>query len=168
MLGCDWPCFYCDSVCAEVTLWCTVGSRSAGSSRQRQSRTSRIMSGYSREVLLATSVLCGAGGAVQARELHRKLLQHCDVSKEEFDFIMQRCPRFLLVPDPAGGGGVRLEDCTVIARTSLRLCGRYGREKGAGAGREECTGAGAGAGDCQDLHLCKFFIYGNCRFGKGR
>ncbi|TKS90350.1 Zinc finger CCCH-type antiviral protein 1 ADP-ribosyltransferase diphtheria toxin-like 13 [Collichthys lucidus] len=122
------------------------------------------MSGYSREVLLATSVLCGAGGAVQARELHRKLLQHCDVTKEEFDFIMQRCPRFLLVPDPAGGGGVRLEDCTVIARTSLRLCGRYGREKGAGAGREECTGAG----DCQDLHLCKFFIYGNCRFGKGR
>ncbi|XP_070847882.1 protein mono-ADP-ribosyltransferase PARP12b isoform X1 [Chaetodon trifascialis] len=119
------------------------------------------MSAFSREILLATSLLCGSSGAMQPLQLHRKLLQRCSISEEEFIFIIQRCPRFLLVRGPAGGGGERLEDCMVVAKTSLRLCGRYGREGCRGSGRDE-------GGDCQQLHLCKFFIYGNCRFGKGR
>ncbi|XP_026182644.2 protein mono-ADP-ribosyltransferase PARP12b [Mastacembelus armatus] len=105
------------------------------------------MSEYSREVLFATSVLCSSRGAMQLLQLHRKLLQRCDITEEEFCFIIQKCPRFLLVRGPAG-------DRTVVAKTSLRLCRSYGRE-------EPCGG-------CQQLHLCKFFIYGNCRFGKGR
>lgn len=121
-------------------------------------RWAGIMSGYSSEVLLATSFLCSSGGALPLLQLHRKLLQRCSITEEEFCFIIQRCPRFLLVPGPAGGGGERLEDCTVVAKTSLRLCSRYGRD--------EC--GGSGRGECQQLHLCKFFIYGNCRFGKGR
>ncbi|XP_051249043.1 protein mono-ADP-ribosyltransferase PARP12b [Dicentrarchus labrax] len=116
---------------------------------------------YSREVLAATSLLCGSSGAMQPLQLHRKLLQRCDISEKEFNFIIQQCPRFLLVRGPAAAGGERLEDCTVVARTDLRLCARYGRDECTGSGRE-------GGGDCQQLHLCKFFIYGNCRFGKGR
>lgn len=116
------------------------------------------MSGYSREILLATSLLCGSGGAMQPLQLHRKLLQSCDITEEEFLFIIQQCPRFLLVQDPAGGGG----DCTVVAKTSLRLCDRY--REGTGEYRE----GGGECADCQQLHICKFFIYGNCRFGKGR
>lgn len=114
------------------------------------------MSGYNREVLLATSVLCASSSALTPPQLYRKLLQRCSITAEEFYFIMRECPRFLLVRDPAGVGGGRLEDCTVVGKTSLRLCGGYGRE--------ECREAGR----CQQLHLCKFFIYGNCRFGKAR
>ncbi|XP_031695474.1 protein mono-ADP-ribosyltransferase PARP12-like [Anarrhichthys ocellatus] len=124
------------------------------------------MAGYSREVQLATGFLCSSSGAMKLLQLHRKLLQRCDVSEEEFCFIVQKCPRFLLVR------GERLEDCTVVAKTSLRLCRSYSREKSGGGGggcghREESGGGGGGCG-CQQLHLCKFFIYGNCRFGKGR
>uniref|UniRef100_A0A3Q3W0X3 Uncharacterized protein n=1 Tax=Mola mola TaxID=94237 RepID=A0A3Q3W0X3_MOLML len=114
------------------------------------------MSAYSSEVLLATSVLCGSGGAMKPLQLYHQLLQRCRVSEEEFRFILQECPRFLLVRDPAGGSAGGLEDCVVVARTSLRLCGAYGRDA--------CRGAAC----CQQLHLCKFFIYRNCRFGRGR
>ncbi|XP_039999238.1 protein mono-ADP-ribosyltransferase PARP12b isoform X2 [Xiphias gladius] len=107
------------------------------------------MSRYSREILLATSFLCGSRGAMQLLELYRKLLQRCDITEEQFCLIVRQCPRFLLVRAPAGDGGERPEDCTVVAKTSLRLCRSYGRE-------EQC-------GECQQLHLCKFFIYGNCR-----
>lgn len=125
------------------------------------------MSRYSREVLLASSLLCGGGGAMQPLQLYRKLLQRCSITEEEFFFIIQECPRFLLVPGPVWGSGEKLEDCTVVAKTSLRLCSSYVRSaECGGSGRVEA--GGAEAGDCQQLHLCKFFIYGNCRFGKGR
>ncbi|KAM6896296.1 protein mono-ADP-ribosyltransferase PARP12b isoform 2-T2 [Lycodopsis pacificus] len=118
------------------------------------------MAGYSREVQLATGFLCSSSGAMKLLPLHRKLLQHCDVSEEEFRFIVQKCPRFLLVR------GERLEDCTVVAKTSLRLCRSYSREKSGGC--REQSGGGHREQSCPQLHLCKFFIYGNCRFGKGR
>lgn len=103
---------------------------------------------FSREVLIATSVLCSNGGAMQLPQLHQELLQRCSITEEEFLYVVEQCPRFLLVQH---GPGL---DPTVVARTFLRLCRSYGRG-------EHCGG-------CQQLHLCKFFIYGNCRFGKGR
>ncbi|XP_071359137.1 protein mono-ADP-ribosyltransferase PARP12b [Trachinotus anak] len=115
------------------------------------------MSAYWREILQATSVLCSGRGAMQLLQLYRKLLQRCDITEEEFRHIMEGCSRFLLVRGPAGDDGRRLEDCMVVAQTSLRLCRSYGRE-------EPCGGDGV----CEQLHLCKFFIYGTCRFGKGR
>ncbi|KAK2859265.1 hypothetical protein Q5P01_003885 [Channa striata] len=105
------------------------------------------MSEYGREVLLATTVLCSSGGSMQLVQLHRKLLQHCNISEEKFCYIVEQCPRFLLV---RGSGG----DPRVVARTSLRLCRSYAQD-----GR---------CGGCEALHLCKFFIFGTCRFGKGR
>lgn len=108
------------------------------------------MSDYSREVRLATSFLCSSTGAMPLLQLHRKLLQRCNVTEEEFCYIVQECPRFLLVRGPDG-------DLTVVAQTSLRLCSAYARE--------ECRSP---PGGCPHLHLCKYFIYGNCRFGKGR
>ncbi|XP_034719967.1 protein mono-ADP-ribosyltransferase PARP12-like [Etheostoma cragini] len=108
-------------------------------------------SGFSREVQFATALLCSNSGSMPLLQLHRELLQRCDITEEEFCWVLQRCPRFLLVSGPSEDGWLRPEDCTVVARTSLRLCGR----------QEECGG-------CEQLHLCKYFIYGNCRFGKGR
>ncbi|XP_041832996.1 protein mono-ADP-ribosyltransferase PARP12b isoform X2 [Melanotaenia boesemani] len=98
-------------------------------------------------VLQATSRLCGSGGSMPLPRLHQELLQRCNISEEDFIFIIKGCERFLLVRGPAG-------DYSVVARTSLRLCRSYGR-------KEPCE-------SCQHLHLCKFFIYGTCRFGKGR
>lgn len=105
------------------------------------------MSGYSREIVAATRALCGGGGALRLPQLRRLVRQRCGVTDEEFLFIVERCSRFALVRGPEG-------DPTVVARTSLRLCRRYGKE-----GR---------CGGCQQLHLCKFFVFGTCRFGKGR
>ncbi|KAL3048713.1 hypothetical protein OYC64_007301 [Pagothenia borchgrevinki] len=75
--------------------------------------------------------------------------------------MVQRVPRFLLDRGPGPAGSLRAEDCAVLARTSLRLCALYPREGG-------CSGAGAGPGPCPNLHLCKYFLFGTCRFGKGR
>ncbi|KAM6961886.1 protein mono-ADP-ribosyltransferase PARP12b [Tautogolabrus adspersus] len=111
---------------------------------------------FSREVAEATHALCRAGGALSFPDLQRELLESCSTKEKDFLYIMKGCSRFLMVPDQAGGRGERLEDYTVVARTSLRLCSAYCREV--------CVEAGA----CQQLHLCRFFIYGNCRFGKGR
>nr|XP_020469127.1 poly [ADP-ribose] polymerase 12-like isoform X2 [Monopterus albus] len=102
------------------------------------------MAAYSRTILLATRVLCSSGGAMQLLQLREQLLETCDITEQEFFLITQECSRFLVL------------GLTVVAQTSLRLCRSYGREEPGEAGA------------CQDLHLCKFFIYGNCKFGKGR
>lgn len=157
---CDWlslsdstVCFYCDGLGCFLLL-----------SVISCDQLSVLIMSYSREVLLATSLLCSSSGSMQLLQLYRKLLQCCDITEKQFLDIIQQCPRFLLVRGPVGAGEERLENCTVVAQTSLRLCSRYGREP--------CTESGSGSGEedggCQQLHLCKFFIYGNCRFGKGR
>ncbi|XP_055367846.1 protein mono-ADP-ribosyltransferase PARP12b [Betta splendens] len=105
------------------------------------------MSVYNREILIATRILCSSGGAMQLQQLQWELLQRCSASHEDILYVIRRCPRFLLVPGPEG-------DDTVVAKTSLRLCRNYG--------------LGKRCGGCEQLHLCRFFIYGNCRFGKGR
>ncbi|XP_020512911.2 protein mono-ADP-ribosyltransferase PARP12b [Labrus bergylta] len=111
---------------------------------------------FSREIAEATHALCRAGGSLSFPDLQRELLESCNTKEKDFLYIMKGCSRFLLVPDQAGVCGDRLEDCTVVARTSLRLCSAYSRER--------CADGEA----CQQLHLCRFFISGNCRFGKGR
>uniref|UniRef100_A0A3Q3B8S8 Zinc finger CCCH-type antiviral protein 1-like n=1 Tax=Kryptolebias marmoratus TaxID=37003 RepID=A0A3Q3B8S8_KRYMA len=109
---------------------------------------SSLRSSISSLILQATSSLCSSRGSMDLLQLHQDLLQRCSLPEEDFLFIIQGCPqRFLLRPE--GGEGLR-----VVARTSLRLCRTYSR--------------GEPCGGCQELHLCRFFIYGTCRFGKGR
>ena len=115
------------------------------------------MSVYSREVLSATRLLCSSSGSLDPQQLHRYLQQLHNTTEEEFSYIVHECPRFLLVRGPQ-------EDRTVVARTSVRLCGRYSRE----ARCESESESGSESGSCEQLHLCKYFIYGTCRFGKGR
>ncbi|XP_076015883.1 protein mono-ADP-ribosyltransferase PARP12b isoform X2 [Genypterus blacodes] len=104
---------------------------------------------YSGVIHCATSLLCANSGAMGLQELHRSVLQRCHIGKDEFWFVVSKCSRFLVVQ----GNGTGVSDCTVVARTSLRLCRKYGAE--------DCAA-------CQQLHLCKHFVYGNCRFGKAR
>lgn len=111
------------------------------------------MSLYSTEVTLATSALCAAGGAMGLPQLYRSLQQRCSIPEQNFYFIVEHCPRFALLPRTTPGGPELPEDCFVLARTSLRLCRKYLTD--------ECAG-------CQDLHLCKYYLYGNCKFTPGR
>ncbi|KAM4523499.1 protein mono-ADP-ribosyltransferase PARP12b [Fundulus diaphanus] len=106
------------------------------------------MSSISSVILQATSCLCGGGGAMPLRQLQQELQERCQLSEGDFIYMIQGCPqRFLLVPEG--------HSYTVVGRTSLRLCTPYSR-------------GGHCDGGCQQLHLCRFYVFGNCRFGKGR
>ncbi|KAK5849508.1 hypothetical protein PBY51_009145 [Eleginops maclovinus] len=109
-------------------------------------------------VQVSTSLLCSSGGSLPLLDLHQMLLQRCRITEEQFCSMVQQCPRFLLDRGPGPAGRLRAEDCSVLARTSLRLCTLYPR---GGCSESE-------SGRCPNLHLCKYFLLGTCRFGKGR
>lgn len=110
------------------------------------------MSNYARVIHHATSILCGNKGSMDLVQLYRKVYQRFDIKEDDFWYIVKKCPRFAVVKprETAGDWGT---DCIIVAKTSLRLCKNYSKQ--------ECA-------DCQELHLCKYFVYGNCRYGKGR
>ncbi|MEQ2209689.1 hypothetical protein XENOCAPTIV_002610 [Xenoophorus captivus] len=106
------------------------------------------MSSISSVIHQATSCLCDSRGSMHLQQLQQHLQERCRLSDGDFIYIIQGCPqRFLLVPEG--------NSYTVVGRTSLRLCRTYSRG-------DRCEGS------CQQLHLCKFYVFGNCRFGKGR
>uniref|UniRef100_A0A8C6V016 Poly (ADP-ribose) polymerase family, member 12b n=1 Tax=Neogobius melanostomus TaxID=47308 RepID=A0A8C6V016_9GOBI len=104
---------------------------------------------YSTEVMLITKALCAAGGAMRLSQLYRS---QSTIAEQTFHFIVENCPRFALLPGPSQDG-LKEDECTVVARTSLRLCQKYLSDN--------CAG-------CQDLHLCRYYVYGNCKFTPGR
>ncbi|XP_067110692.1 protein mono-ADP-ribosyltransferase PARP12b isoform X1 [Osmerus mordax] len=110
------------------------------------------MSSYARVIHYATSVLCSNKGSMVLLQLHQKVLQRFDITEDDFWYIVKKCPRFLVVRniEQTDEWGT---DCTIVAKTSLRLCRNYTKQ--------ECP-------NCPELHLCKYFVYGNCRYGKGR
>ncbi|XP_029597674.1 protein mono-ADP-ribosyltransferase PARP12b isoform X1 [Salmo trutta] len=106
------------------------------------------MSSYSRVIHHATSILCSNKGSLALQQLHRKVFQRVEITEDDFWYIVKKCSRFVAVRNRE-----RTDDCVIVAKTSLRLCKNYTKQ--------DCR-------DCQELHLCKYFVYGNCRFGKGR
>ncbi|XP_067283729.1 protein mono-ADP-ribosyltransferase PARP12b isoform X2 [Pseudorasbora parva] len=110
------------------------------------------MSGYSRIIHHATSILCSNKGSMEISLLHRRVFQRFEITEADFWYIVKKCARFAVVQSrPKTEDGE--PDYIVVAKTSLRLCKKYSKN--------ECY-------ECQDLHLCKYFVYGNCRYGKGR
>ncbi|XP_034019723.1 protein mono-ADP-ribosyltransferase PARP12b [Thalassophryne amazonica] len=101
------------------------------------------------QIQFATRLLCSNGGSMSLVQFHQNLLQNFSISDPDFLLTVDQCSRFLVVD------GDRVEDGTVVAQTSLRLCSKYCNE--------ECSGSG-----CQDLHLCRYFVYGTCRYSKAR
>ncbi|XP_041110316.1 protein mono-ADP-ribosyltransferase PARP12-like [Polyodon spathula] len=107
-------------------------------------------------VRYATRLLCSHHGSLEYRQLHRQVCNSFAISDYELCYILRECCRFAVV----GGTEDRSSytalspDCRIIARTAVRLCKDYPKDR--------CA-------DCEEgLHLCKYFVYGNCRFGKGR
>ncbi|XP_034877107.1 protein mono-ADP-ribosyltransferase PARP12 isoform X1 [Mirounga leonina] len=96
-----------------------------------------------------TQVLCAAGGAVELEELRRRLRE--GVGADALEQLLQERGRFA-VATRAGAGGVLPAKRVVLAVSALRLCRAHQSPK---AG---CVGL------CAQLHLCKFLVYGACKF----
>lgn len=96
-----------------------------------------------------TQVLCAAGGALELEELRRRLRE--GVGADALEQLLRERGRFA-VATRAGAGGVLPAKRVVLAVSALRLCRAHQSPK---AG---CVGL------CAQLHLCKFLVYGACKF----
>ncbi|XP_068943447.1 protein mono-ADP-ribosyltransferase PARP12 [Petaurus breviceps papuanus] len=106
---------------------------------------------------LVTKLLCAAGGSLELGELARRL--QGGVSEDALEKSLRKLApgRFTLGTRGAGearadgapGGGA--EERVLVAATCARLCVAYSTA---------CDGS------CGQLHLCKFFLYGTCKFSQ--
>lgn len=100
-----------------------------------------------------TQVLCAAGGALELAELRRRL--RTSLGADALERLLRDGGRFV-VASRAGGGragsAAAASKRMVLAVSSLRLCRAHQGPK------PGCTGL------CAQLHLCKFLIYGACKF----
>ncbi|XP_066579946.1 protein mono-ADP-ribosyltransferase PARP12 [Amia ocellicauda] len=88
-----------------------------------------------------TRILCSNNGAMDCGELLANIASDVDTMKS-LEKMLEDRGKFAVIRVK----GKR----RVIARTKLRLCRARGCE------------------DCSHLHLCKFFLYGECKFSRGR
>ncbi|KAL6030197.1 hypothetical protein STEG23_030450 [Scotinomys teguina] len=106
-----------------------------------------------------TQVLCAAGGALELAELRRRL--RTSLSADALERLLRDGRRFVVASRAsagagadAGAGRAAASERVVLAVSSLRLCRAHQGPK------PSCTGL------CAQLHLCKFLIYGACKFMK--
>ncbi|MGH0116587.1 UNVERIFIED_CONTAM: hypothetical protein FKN15_014787 [Acipenser sinensis] len=100
-----------------------------------------------------TRMLCSNKGALVYGHLYKSVSEKYNISNQLFCELLKNGSRFVIVQgseDKIPGRGVS-PDSKVIAKTSVRLCKDYPKD----------------CGDCEGLHLCKYFVYGNCRFNAG-
>ncbi|XP_066580305.1 protein mono-ADP-ribosyltransferase PARP12 [Amia ocellicauda] len=101
----------------------------------------------------ATKVLCSNRGCLEYRQLQRRLSPALAVSDARLCEVLRDGGRFVVVP----GAQDRIPGCplspdsTILAKTSVRLCKSY-----------------PNCGRCENLHLCRYYVCGNCRYSKGR
>lgn len=101
-----------------------------------------------------TQVLCAAGGALEFGQLRRRL--RTSPGADALERLLRDRGRFV-VASRAGAGraaAAGASERVVLAVSSLRLCRAHQGPK------PSCTGL------CAQLHLCKFLIYGSCKFSK--
>ncbi|MGH0137303.1 UNVERIFIED_CONTAM: hypothetical protein FKN15_034388 [Acipenser sinensis] len=103
----------------------------------------------------ATSILCCSQGSLDYRQLYKRVCKYHTITEQLFCQILRNGSRFAIVEGTEGNipGCELSDDTTIIAKTSVRLCKQYRKE--------DCA-------DCNGLHLCRYFVCGNCRFDKER
>ncbi|CAM4453961.1 protein mono-ADP-ribosyltransferase PARP12 [Lepidochelys kempii] len=103
----------------------------------------------------ALRALCSAGGSLEQGELSRRLPA---LSPSLDNLLLAEPERFTLVtrPGPGSPGGPPQEQQVVVATSAVRLCPEHGG-----------PGPGCG-GQCGQLHICRYFLYGNCRYQRTR
>lgn len=98
-----------------------------------------------------TQVLCAAGGALEFGELRRRL--RTSLGADALERLLRDRGRFVVASRAgAGRAAAAASERVVLAVSSLRLCRAHQGPK------PSCTGL------CAQLHLCKFLIYGSCKF----
>nr|XP_015208474.1 PREDICTED: poly [ADP-ribose] polymerase 12-like [Lepisosteus oculatus] len=90
-----------------------------------------------------TKILCSNNGAMDYNELVFNIGSGFSSSNTVLQKTLENNPNFLIVTSD----GKR----KIIAKTKVRLCRARICDQ-----------------DCNNLHLCKFFLYGDCKYNKGR
>lgn len=98
-----------------------------------------------------TQALCAAGGGLELAELRRRV--QTSVGAEALERALRERGRFVVAERAgAGGGSSAGSGRVVLAASPLRLCRAHlGPKPGC-------------AGLCAQLHLCRFMLYGACKF----
>ncbi|XP_030646594.1 protein mono-ADP-ribosyltransferase PARP12-like [Chanos chanos] len=95
-------------------------------------------------------IICQNQGSVDFKQLDQKLRQHFAIAREILVGILQHTEKFVIVAGKEDRKDLPLSpDSLIIAKTSLRVCLKV-PDKGV---------------LCEDLHLCRYFLYGKCKFG---
>nr|XP_036284518.1 protein mono-ADP-ribosyltransferase PARP12 isoform X1 [Pipistrellus kuhlii]KAF6338350.1 poly(ADP-ribose) polymerase family member 12 [Pipistrellus kuhlii] len=101
-----------------------------------------------------TQALCAAGGALELRELRRRLRDGGGVGADALERLLRESGRFAVVTREDAGGAAAGPERVVLAVSALRLC------RGHQGLKPTCAGL------CGELHLCKFMVLGACKFLK--
>ncbi|XP_051691620.2 protein mono-ADP-ribosyltransferase PARP12 [Oryctolagus cuniculus] len=99
-----------------------------------------------------TQVLCAAGGALELTELRRRLRR--DLDADALERLLRAPGRFAVVARAGADGGAAAPERVALAVTPLRLC------------RAHQAPASGCVGLCSQLHLCRFMMYGTCKFAR--
>ncbi|KAL1257021.1 hypothetical protein QQF64_012566 [Cirrhinus molitorella] len=93
--------------------------------------------------------LCKHDGCSDYGQVESDLRQSFTVADQVLSQVLDDHQRFVIVQDEDSKprSSIPDADSLILAKTSLRLCKH-----------DKCSG-------CEDLHLCRYFVCGNCRFG---
>lgn len=94
-----------------------------------------------------TKILCANKGCLTFKEIDQGLRQSMTVAKEVLFRVLSDESKFSILQGEEDSSCDFSADTLVIAKTGLRLCQNL-----------KCDG-------CEDLHLCRYFVCGQCRFG---
>lgn len=126
------------------------GSRSAG--RRSDGQCAPATMAQAAVLGEVTQVLCAAGGALELEELRRRLRE--GVGADALERLLRQHQRFAVAVRPGARGAAAAAERVVLAVSALRLC------------RDHQGAKPVCAGLCSQLHLCKFMVYGACKFSK--
>ncbi|XP_033882099.3 protein mono-ADP-ribosyltransferase PARP12-like isoform X1 [Acipenser ruthenus] len=102
-----------------------------------------------------TKTICSNGGSMEYRELHRLVTHYFRNMDHTFIQILGDTSRFFIVNSTkvkTAESGL-CPDSKIIAKTLVQLCNHYPEGN--------CY-------NCGRLHLCKFFVYQNCKYDNER
>ncbi|XP_073709806.1 protein mono-ADP-ribosyltransferase PARP12 isoform X2 [Misgurnus anguillicaudatus] len=95
--------------------------------------------------------LCKNEGCSDYGAVDRNLRQSFTVADQVLSMVLDDQEKFVIKEDDGEDSGTNQSilsaESLIIAKTSLRLCKN-----------DKCLG-------CEELHLCRYFVCGNCRFG---
>ncbi|XP_041694060.1 protein mono-ADP-ribosyltransferase PARP12-like [Coregonus clupeaformis] len=97
-----------------------------------------------------TTIICGNQGCLEFKQLDQIVGQKFPVADEVLLEILRDSGKYAISEGKEKASGrVMSQDSVIVAKTSLRVCQSSPRE---------CL-------QCDNLHLCKHFVCGNCKYG---